>query len=78
MKTKKEIIEEFLEKLGRSSKGIFYLVCGHCGASDKMDEHGGDDIEQEISGVYSDYTGHLWDTVNIKCTKCGNAISFDR
>lgn len=75
--TKEQIIEEFLEKLGKSSEGVFYLVCGKCGANCKLDDDDGD-VEQEINGIYSDYTGHLWDTFNIKCKKCGNAISFDK
>lgn len=75
---KSEIIEEFLEKLGTSSNGKFYIACGKCGANDSLSDGGGDTIEQEICGAYSDYTGHLWDTVNIKCKSCGNAVSFDK
>ncbi len=71
-------IEEFLKNLGTSSNGTFYLVCGKCGCTDTLDNAGIGTIEQEITGCYSEYTGHLWDTVNIKCTKCGNAISFDK
>lgn len=74
---KTQEIEEFLKKLG-TADGLFYLVCGKCGASDQLQEDGGTVIEQEISGAYSDYTGHLWDEVNIKCIKCGNAISFTK
>lgn len=73
---KKDIIEEFLKKLGVSSEGKFFIVCGKCGEQDNLDNSGGDKIENEIIGVYSDYTGHLWDTVNIKCKLCGNATSF--
>lgn len=75
---KEELIEEFLKKLGVSSEGKFFLVCGKCGCQDELDQNGGSTIEQEITGVYSDYTGHLWDTVNIKCLKCGNATSFTK
>ncbi len=74
-----EKIEEFLKKLTEEheQKGAFFIVCGSCGASDTLDEDG-DIIEQELDGVYSDYTGHLWDNVNIKCKNCGNAISFKK
>lgn len=75
--TKEEKIEDFLKKLGVSSNGKFFIVCGKCGAQDTLDEDG-DIIEQEISGFYSEYTGHLWDTVNIKCKECGNSISFTK
>lgn len=75
---KQEKIEKFLEQLGTSSEGKFFLVCGKCGVQDQLSEDGGDKIEQEIDGVYSEYTGHLWDTVNIKCKECGNAISFTK
>jgi len=76
-KKKKETIENFLQSLG-SADGEFFIVCGKCGASDALDENGGAVIEQDIEGVYSDYTGHLWDTVDIKCIKCGNAKAFDK
>ena len=80
---KQKQIENFLEKLGASSEGIFYIVCGNCGASDKMYTDNGvgiksENIENEVTGHYSDYTGHLWDSVNIKCKECGNAISFTK
>jgi len=77
---KKEKIEEFLKELGTSSNGIFYIVCGKCGVNDIINEASdlAGNIEHEIYGHFSDYTGHLWDTVNIKCRKCGNAISFDK
>ena len=74
---KKEIIENFLKELGLA-EGKFYLVCGKCGETDELNEEGGDKIEQDIEGVYSDYTGHLWDTVNIKCKTCGNAVNFQK
>ena len=78
----KEIIDNFLKGLPKSSNGQFFILCGNCGAitelrDDNQYRHN-DNIEQDINGVYSDYTGHLWDTVNIKCKKCGNAISFDK
>lgn len=74
---KKEIIEQFLDKLGMAT-GRFYIVCGKCGAKDELDKDGGNIIEQEITGIYSEYTGHLWDTVNIKCLLCGNATNFEK
>jgi len=78
MDDRKEKIEEFLKTLGESTKGEFYLICGACGATDTVSEGGGQYIENEMHGVYSDYTGHLWDTINIKCKECGNAHSFDK
>ena len=75
--SKDKIIEGFLKSLGLAS-GKFYIVCGKCGATDELDKNGGKNIEQDINGVYSEYTGHLWDTINIKCLKCGNAINFDK
>lgn len=77
MNERKEKIEEFLKTLG-TADGLFFIMCGKCGTTEKMDEYGGDTVLQEISGVFSEYTGHLWDNVNIKCTKCGNAISFTK
>lgn len=45
---KQEKIEKFLEQLGTSSEGKFFLVCGKCGVQDQLSEDGGDKIEQEI------------------------------
>jgi hypothetical protein len=75
---KKQKIEHFLQSLGEVS-GLFYIVCGKCGVHDKLNSDGTqNDIEQEITGVYSDYTGHLWDEAHIKCKHCGNCISFTK
>ena len=77
---KKIKIDEFLKKLGHSSEGKFFIVCGKCGVSDEIKENYGEEtnIDNEVTGTYSEYTGHLWDDVNIKCKKCGNAISFSK
>jgi len=73
----KEIIEQFLISLGGPNKGQFWFVCGNCGAADQVKDHGGDSIEYSSYGVYgTEYTGHMWDDVSIKCKKCGNAFEF--
>jgi hypothetical protein len=79
MTEREEKIESFLKGLGVDSGGKFFVMCGKCGEQDEIGEKLGTKIEMSSYGAYgSEFTGHMWDTINIKCISCGNATSFDR